>query len=89
MKRLVQLGELDAAMKLSLELMKQGSYQVEMSDEGLMSDDIEARWRPVVRGLQKSDIPAAGRSRSPNPIRTISSRAAGNWVLKCPGDETV
>ena len=28
-------------MELSLELMKQGSYQVEMSDEGLMTDDIE------------------------------------------------
>ena len=32
--RLTNLGELPLTMELSLELMKQGSYQVEMSDEG-------------------------------------------------------
>jgi hypothetical protein len=39
--RLVKLGHLRPAMELSLELMDQGSRQVEMSDEGLMTDDIE------------------------------------------------
>src|SRR4051794_5210420 len=39
--RLIASGELRLAMQLALELMKHGSYQVEMSDEGLMTDDIE------------------------------------------------
>src|SRR5712692_6431431 len=34
--RLIASGELRLAMQLSLELMKQGSRQVEMSDEGMM-----------------------------------------------------
>src|SRR6059058_130445 len=39
--RLIGSGQLQLAMRLALELMKQGSYQVEMSDEGLMTQDIE------------------------------------------------
>src|SRR4029078_7398643 len=39
--RLIGLGQLQLAMRLALGLMKQGSYQVEMSDEGLMTQDIE------------------------------------------------
>lgn len=38
---LIASGNLPEAMTLSLELMKQASLQVEMSDEGLMTDDIE------------------------------------------------
>ena len=45
--------------ELSLELMDQGSYQVEMSDEGLMTDDIEACLRPVLKALHACDLPAA------------------------------
>jgi len=56
---LIELGQLQPAMELSLELMAKGSYQVEMSDEGLMSDDIEACFRPVLKALHKSDLPAA------------------------------
>jgi hypothetical protein len=41
LSRLIERGRLQLAMELSLELMKKGSYQVEMSDEGLMTDDIE------------------------------------------------
>ena len=44
-------------MELSLELMSRGSYQVEMSDEGLMTEDIEACLRPVIDGLGQSDLP--------------------------------
>ena len=51
--RLIALGELRLAMELSLELMKQGSYQVEMSDEGLMTDDIQECLMPVHSGPQK------------------------------------
>jgi uncharacterized Zn finger protein len=56
--RLTASGQLRLAMQLALELMKRGSYQVEMSDEGLMSDDIEDCLRVVIESLSKSDVPA-------------------------------
>lgn len=56
---LIELGHVRPAMELSLELMNQGSYQVEMSDEGLMTEDIEECLRPVLEALQKCDLPAA------------------------------
>ena len=55
--RLIDLGQLRLAMELSLELMKQGSYQVEMSDEGLMTHDIEECLQVVLKALQKCDLP--------------------------------
>ena len=57
--RLIGVGHLRLAMQLSLELMKQGSYQVEMSDEGLMTDDIEDCLSVVLENLKKCDLPAA------------------------------
>jgi hypothetical protein len=57
LSRLVGLGELRVAMELSLELMKQGSYQVEMSDEGMMTHDIEECLAVVTRALKKCDLP--------------------------------
>lgn len=57
LSRLVDLGELRLAMELSLELMKQGSRQVEMSDEGLMTQDIEECLRAVIPALKKCDLP--------------------------------
>ena len=56
--RLIDSGQLRLAMQLSLELMKQGSYQVEMSDEGLMSADIEECLSVVHKAVRKSDLPA-------------------------------
>jgi len=55
--RLIDLGELRLAMELSLELMKQGSCQVEMSDEGLMTQDIEECLTVVTQALKKCDLP--------------------------------
>jgi len=55
--RLIDQGELRLAMELSLELMKQGSYQVEMSDEGLMTQDIEECLAVVTQALKKCDLP--------------------------------
>ena len=55
--RLTAQGELRLAMELSVELMKQGSYQVEMSDEGLMTSDIEECFSVVVKALKKCDLP--------------------------------
>jgi hypothetical protein len=46
--RLIAAGHLPTAMQLAVELMKDGSQQVEMSDEGLMTEDIEqAAHRPA------------------------------------------
>jgi hypothetical protein len=56
--RLIASGNLREAMKLSLELMKQASRQVEMSDEGIMTDDIEECLSVVLKELKKGDLPA-------------------------------
>ena len=55
--RLIAAGQLPLAMQLSLELMKQGSDQVNMSDEGLMTEDIEDCLTPVLAALEKCDLP--------------------------------
>lgn len=54
---LIKAGHLRSAMELSLELMEQGSRQVEASDEGLMTEDIEACLKPVIRALHNCDLP--------------------------------
>jgi hypothetical protein len=53
------MGHLWPAMELSLELMDQGSYHVEMSDEGVMTEDIEPCLRVVLKALRKCDLSAA------------------------------
>jgi hypothetical protein len=58
LSRLVSLGQLRLAMERSLELMDRGSYQVEMSDEGLMTDDIEECLKVVIQALRNGDRPA-------------------------------
>ena len=57
LRRLIDQGCLRQAMELSLELMKEGSCQVEMSDEGLMTSDIEECFSVVVKALEKCDLP--------------------------------
>jgi len=59
---LIDQGHLGQAMELSLELMKEGSCQVEMSDEGLMTSDIEECFNVVVQALKKSKISPGGNS---------------------------
>jgi chorismate mutase len=56
--RLIDAGQLRLAMQLALELMKQGSHQVEMSDEGMMTEDIEDCLSVVCKALPKCDLPA-------------------------------
>ena len=56
--RLVGLGQLRVAMELSLELMVKGSCQIEMSDEGLMTDEVKECLRVVIDGLAACDLPA-------------------------------
>lgn len=56
-RHLIERGQLPQAMQLSLELMETGSRQVEMSDEGLMVEDIEDCLGVVLTALKKSDLP--------------------------------
>ena len=56
--RLIGQGHLRAAMELSLELMVKGSQQIEMSDEGLMTDEVEECLQVVLEALPKCDLPA-------------------------------
>jgi hypothetical protein len=56
--RLIDAGELPWAMQLALDLMQQASYQVEMSDEGLMTHDIEDCLSVVFKALQRCNLPA-------------------------------
>ncbi len=48
LSQLVARGHLDDAKSLALKLMKDGSYQVECSDEGLMTDEISECLQPVI-----------------------------------------
>jgi hypothetical protein len=56
--RLIASGQLRLAMPLALELMKRGSHQVEMSDEGLMAEDIEDGLGVVIEAVATCDLPA-------------------------------
>lgn len=52
LSQLVEQGHLEDAKSLAIRLMKDGSYQVECSDEGMMTDDIIACLNPVVRAVK-------------------------------------
>ena len=56
--RLIKLKQLRSAMELALELMAKGSQQVEMSDEGLMTEEIEECLLVLVKALAKCDVPS-------------------------------
>jgi len=56
--RLIALEELEEAFELALDLMKRGSYQVEMSDEGLMTQDIEDCLNTVIDAAAECSLPA-------------------------------
>lgn len=56
LKQLIELGQLDRAMEFSVKLMREGSFQVEMSDEGLMSDDIEACLLVVIQAVDTAKL---------------------------------
>ncbi len=58
LRLLVDAGQLPLAMQLAVYLMKEGSYQVEMSDEGLMTEEIEDCLSVVLKALRTTDLPA-------------------------------
>ncbi|MGN6544028.1 MAG: hypothetical protein ACTHK7_03190 [Aureliella sp.] len=53
-RELLQRGELEAAQRLAIDLMRKGSYQVECSDEGLMSAEIEQCLWPIIAAVRQS-----------------------------------
>ena len=53
LKKLIQYEELEEAKRLSIDLMKQGSHQVECSDEGLMTQEIEDCLKPVIKEVKR------------------------------------
>ena len=55
-KKLVTLGHWEQVMELSVELMHKGSYQVECSDEGLMTAEIQECLLPVIKAVRKSGL---------------------------------
>ncbi len=55
--RLLELGQWSSVMKLSLELMRKASYQVEPSDEGMMTAEIVECLQVVVSGFDKTELP--------------------------------
>ena len=57
LKRLIHSGHIRPALKLSLELMKQGSYPVEMSDEGLMTHEIEDCLSVILKSVETCELP--------------------------------
>ena len=60
-ENLIALGHLEDAKPLALRLMKDGSYQVECSDEGLMTDDIQDCLMPVIRAVKAEGGAAASK----------------------------
>jgi hypothetical protein len=62
--RLSGSGQVRQAMELALELMREGSRQVEMSDEGMMTEDIEDCLNAVLKPVAKEQ-PAGRRSHRP------------------------
>ena len=52
LSQLVKRGHLEDAKSLALKLMRNGSYQVESSDEGSMTDEIIDCLKPVIRAVE-------------------------------------
>ena len=55
-QQLVDGNHIDTALELAVELMKQGSYQVEGSDEGLMTEEIEECFEVITKEIYKSSV---------------------------------
>lgn len=54
--KLIEHERLDLAMELAVELMKKGSHQMEMSDEGEMMEEIEECLDPVIDAVKDSSL---------------------------------
>ena len=58
-KKLIELAQWESVMEMSLELLHKGSNQVECSDEGMMTEDIQACLFPVIKAVRKSGLKSA------------------------------
>ena len=58
--RPIRMGRHAEVMELAVELMRGGSRQVEGSDEGMMTHEIEACLGVVIKALRKGIVPASG-----------------------------
>lgn len=89
-RQLVTSGQLEPVMELALELMSAGSYQVEMSDEGLMWHEIEACLDIVASAVERSEM-AADRAllwcaqMEQNDRMGLYSRVRTLWTKSYPG----
>ncbi len=61
LEKLIKLGQFEDAKTLALKLMKDGSYQVECSDEGIMTDEIQVCLKPVIRAVKTKGGSSAGK----------------------------
>jgi hypothetical protein len=59
LQQLIEQNQLKVAMELALALMEKGSYQIEMSDEGIMTEDVEEALEVVIDALASGALPAA------------------------------
>jgi len=57
-RKLVRTNAWVDVMKLSLELMRDGSVQAAASDEADMASDIEDCLKPVIKAIAKADLPS-------------------------------
>jgi hypothetical protein len=71
--RLIGSGQLRQAMPLALELMKRRSYQVERSDEGLMTEDIEDCLNVALESTNKVLVNLLARESYHNSTSTTGS----------------
>lgn len=58
-RRLISIGKYAEVMELSVKLMREGSRQVECSDEGMMANEIKACLGVVIKALKKGIVPVA------------------------------
>lgn len=78
---LIREGELAEVMELSIKLMREGSRQVECSDEGMMTHEIEACLGVVIKALKKKSLPASDIVRWCDQMLHQGPRCgAGRWV---------
>jgi hypothetical protein len=54
LSQLIEKEKIEEAKGLALKLMREGSYQIECSDEGLMQEEIEKCLRPLISAVAAS-----------------------------------
>jgi hypothetical protein len=81
LKKLVEREHLREAMAIAIEVMKLGSHQVELSDEGLMADEVVETVKLVVKEVEASQVDPDEKA------KWLESLAEADWLelLSRPG----